>query len=191
MMFAVETPANPEITRLLGDAASRERSDRLLDALYPELKRLAQAKMARERADHTLSPTALVHEAWLRLVGAPAHSFENRAHFFAVAAEAMRRILIEHARAKSRQKRDGGARVDLDAIEAPLADGVDTETMLALDAALTELEALDAAMAQVAVLRWFGGLSVEETAAALETSPRSVNRLWTQARAWLLVRLAT
>ena len=161
----VNEPATSEITRILTDAEPRE------------------------RADHTLSPTALVHEAWLRLVGASVLSFENRAHFFAAAAEAMRRILIEHARAKARVKRDGGVRVDLAAIESQAAAGFDDDVMLALDSALSDLETHDPAMSQVAVLRYFGGLSVEEVAAALGTSPRSVNRLWTQARAWLLVRL--
>ncbi len=191
MIAFVSDAERPNLTACFApDLPRRTRSDRLLDALYPELRRLAQAKMAVERADHTLSPTALVHEAWLRLVDANAQTFENRAHFFSAAAEAMRRILIEHARARARVKRDGGQRVDLDAIEAAVERGLDTDQLLALDTALEALEALDPEMAEVVVLRWFGGLSVEEAAAALDTSPRTVNRLWTAARAWLLVHIA-
>jgi len=181
--------ASSEITLLLGEvAAGRERTDRLLHALYAELRQLAHARLARERGEHTLSATALVHEAWLRLVRDSAQNWANRAHFFAAAAEAMRRILVEHARARVRVKRDG-ERTSLAALDALADQGGTPETVLLLDDALTRLAARDAQMAQVATLRFYVGLDVEETALALGISPRSVNRLWTAARAWLLAQL--
>jgi RNA polymerase sigma factor (TIGR02999 family) len=140
--------------------------------------------MARERPGQTLQPTALVHEAYLRLIADPAARWENRAHFFGAAAEAMRRILIERARRISRQKRGGGqAAVPLDEVE--VAAPGEPEELLAIDLALTKLQAHDPEMAEVVKLRYFAGLTVEETAEALAMSPRGVNRAWTAARAWL------
>jgi RNA polymerase sigma factor (TIGR02999 family) len=159
-------------------------SERLLPVVYDELRKLARARMAAEKPGHTLQPTALVHEAYLRLLGSGETAWDGRGHFFAAAAEAMRRILIERARRARRIKRGGELkRVELDdqvPVEGPRVDEV-----LAVDEALSRLEARDAQMAAVVKLRYFGGLTVEETAQALGTSARSVNRLWTAARAWL------
>ena len=176
-----------EITRLLrafqhGEASA---SGELVRLVYDELRRLAAAQMAREKPGHTLQPTALVHEAWLRLVDAEGKAhFENRAHFFSVAAEAMRCILIDAARRKLAARHGGGQRLEnLDAIEigAPDTD----ERVLAVHEALERLAALDAEKAGVVKLRYFVGMSVEETAEALGICERTVRRHWTFARAWL------
>ena len=164
-------------------------TDELITLVYGELRALARAWMAREPAGHTLAPTALVHEAYLRLVTDPDMKWENRRHFFGAAAEAMRRILIERARRVSRQKRGGEfERVELN--ESVVGDqNRQIDEVLLVNDALDELETQDAQMAQVVKLRYFGGLTVEETAAALDLSPRSVNRSWTAARAWLKRRM--
>ncbi len=175
-----------EVTRLLAEieGGRREATDRLLPILYAELRRLARRQMARERPGQTLEPTALVHEVYLRLLGDDPTPWANRAHFFGAAAEAMRRILIERARRIRRLRHGGGRmRVTLDPEAPDLARS--PERFLALDRALDSLEAQDPNMARVAKLRYFAGLTVHETAAALDTSARSVNRLWTAARAWL------
>ncbi len=175
-----------EVTRLLAEieGGRREATDRLLPILYHELHRLAASQMARERPGQTLQPTALVHEAYLRLVDDQQLPWENRAHFFAASAEAMRRILIERARRYSRLKHGAGQlRVTLDPEAPDLA--ASPERLLSLDRALDRLQAQDPQMARVAKLRYFAGLTVPETSAALQVSPRSVNRLWTAARAWL------
>lgn len=174
------------VTRLLrelerGDPRATEE---LLPLVYHELRRLARARMARERDPQTLTPTALVHEAYLRLVKDEKLSWENRGHFFAAAAEAMRRILIERARRYARRRHGGGQqRVSLDdyaaAVEAP------AEELLDLDEALSRLEERDPAMATVVKLRFFSGLTVPEAAAALGVSESTVHRQWTAARAWL------
>ncbi|MEL6363932.1 MAG: ECF-type sigma factor [Pseudomonadota bacterium] len=180
-----------DVTQLLsriraGDAAAAEN---LLPIVYEEMRQLARARMARERAGHTLQATALVHEAFLRLTGGEEVGWDGRAHFFAAAAEAMRRVLVDHARRRAREKRGGGAvQVTLDE-QAASVDAGDVD-VLALSEALDGLEALDAGMAAVVKLRYFAGLSVEETAAALGASPRTVNRQWTAARAWLRRALA-
>ncbi len=176
-----------DVTRLLLEIGrgNEQAVDQLIPLVYGELRRLASARMSRERPGSTLQPTALVHEAYLRLVRDEAARWENRAHFFGAAAEAMRRILIERARSVRRLKRGGGAeRVSLSevAVDRSLPAA---EDLLALDEALTRLEARDAAMARVVKLRYFAGMSVEEVADALALAPRSVNRLWTAARAWL------
>jgi RNA polymerase sigma factor (TIGR02999 family) len=179
-----EAPSS-RVTRLLQDlgAGRREAAAQLLPLVYDELRRLARARLARERAS-LHQPTSLVHEAYLRLVGDAECRWANRAHFFAAAAEAMRRIGVERARRRARLKRGGGGRrVTLDD-DVPAA-GPDPDETLALDAALARLEARDAAMADVVKLRYFAGLTVEETARAMELSPRSVKRLWAAARAWL------
>ena len=175
-----------ELTQILDAISSgdRDAADRLLPLVYNELRALARVRMARERPGHTLQPTALVHETYLRLFGNAAPRWQNRAHFFGAAAEAMRRILIERARRQARLKRGANAeRVALTEIagEPP----IDAEQILSLDQALQRLEAQDPSMAQVVKLRFFAGLTVDETAAALDIAPRSVDRYWTAARAWL------
>jgi len=167
--------------------ASAERAAKpgsLLPLVYQELRALAARQMARERGDHTLTPTALVHEAWLRLSTGNVPEYSDRQHFLSVAAIAMRRVLVDHARGHDRDKRGGGlARVTL--VTDLAESAMNPEDLLALDAALVRLADLDADMARVVELRWFGGLGVVEAAAVMATSPRSVNRLWTAARAWL------
>lgn len=166
----------------------------LFPAVYRQLRELAHKKMAREPSGLTLQTTALVHEVYLRLQNHPDVSWEHPRQFFAAAAEAMRRILVERARRHAAKKRGGGAgrrRVDLDEVE--VSDSLaspEPEAMLALDEALTHLRAFDARLGEVVMLRYFTGLSVEETAAALDSSPRTVKRDWAVARAWLTRRLA-
>ena len=153
--------------------------------VYQELRRLAASYMAREKPGHTLQPTALVHEAWMRLVDADGQAhFENRAHFFSVAAEAMRCILIDAARPKLALRHGGGQRLEkLDGIEIAAPDT--DERVLAVHEALERLAAIDAEKAEVVKLRYFVGMSVEETAEALGISERTARRHWTFARAWL------
>ena len=173
-----------EMTRAL-DAIQRGDSSadtQLLTLVYAELRQLARAKMAREQPGHTLQPTALVHEAWLRLGD---QRFENRAHFFGAAAEAMRRILVESARRKHAARRGGGeARLDVNDIQitAPVPD----DELLAVHEALDRLAAHDAQKAELVKLRYFAGMSIEETSVALGISERTAKRHWTYARAWLL-----
>lgn len=158
--------------------------DRLLPLLYAELRRLAGQLMAGERKDHTLCATALVNEAYLKLLGAREVRYENRAQFFSRAAEAMRRLLVDHARKRGRQRRGGGAeRITLGSSEPILIE--DPAEILALDQALQRLEQQDPRMSQVVKLRFFAGLEIEETAAAMDISPSTVKREWTFARAWL------
>jgi RNA polymerase sigma factor (TIGR02999 family) len=165
-------------------AGERQASTELLPLVYEELRRLARARLAREAPGQTLQPTGLVHEAYLRLVGADDPTWENRGHFFAAAAEAMRRILIERARRYAAERHGGGqVRVTLQDDLASTAH--QAEELLALDQALSRLEGHDPQMAQVVKLRYFAGLEIDETARALQTSTRSVNRMWTAARAWL------
>ncbi len=183
---SLETPSPDQVTRLLHGACRGDRlaAEELLPVVYGELRRLAGARMAREKPGQTLQPTALVHEAYLRLVKDRDLGWENRRHFFAAAAEAMRRILIERARRYARHKHGAGQRrVALDhdlAISEP-----DADELLSLDRCLDQLEQRDSAMAGVVKLRFFAGLTVDETAAALAVSPRQVARLWNGARAWL------
>lgn len=182
--------ATPDVTRLLqawsdGDAEAR---DRLVPVVYAELRRRAAAHLRRERSGHTLQPTALVHEVYLRLVNQERASWQNRAQFFAVASEMMRRVLIDRARARKMAKRSGRwARVTLteNAADASPRD-VD---LLDLDAALHELAGLDPRKARVAELRFFGGLSLEDIGVALDTSVATTMRDWRAARAWLFKRL--
>ncbi len=176
----------PEITRLLqsiqeGHAAAQEE---LLSEVYQELRRLAASKMARELPGQTLQPTALVHEAWLRLVGGEGLHCPNRAYFFAAAGEAMRRILVEAARRKKRLRHGGKLeRVDLDAVElaAPMPD----DDLLALDEALTRLAEINSQAAQLVKLCFFVGLTQEQAAKEMGVSVSTVERLWAYARAWL------
>jgi RNA polymerase sigma factor (TIGR02999 family) len=162
----------------------------LFPAVYQQLRELARKNMAREPAGLTLQTTALVHEVYLRLSKDPAVQWENPRQFFAVAAEAMRRILVERARRHRARKRGGGRqRLDLDSIDTA-GDEADPDAMLALDEAITELSSFDSRLGEVVMLRYFTGLSVEETAAALDSSPRTVKRDWSVARAWLSRKLA-
>jgi len=185
-----QSPESP-VPGLLGAivAGDLKASSELLPLVYDELRRLARARMARERGALTLTPTALVHEAYLRLVGHEDPPWANRAHFFAAAAEAMRRILIERARRVAREKHGGGRfRVTLD--ERIVGESPEADDLLALHEALSRLEAQDPEMAVVVKLHQFAGLSLPETAAALGSSERTVSRRWTAARAWLRRELA-
>lgn len=175
------------VTQLLGELESgnARAADELLPLVYSELRRLARSRMARERHAHSVQPTSLVHQAYLRLLGDRQPHWEGRGHFFSAAAEAMRRILIEKARQRASLKRGGDLRRTGFDNEALPGTEQQPEDLLALDAALDSLEAKDPAMANVVKLRYFAGLTVEETAEALGLSPRSVNRQWTAARAWL------
>lgn len=162
--------------------------DRLLELVYPELHRIAERQMRREREGHTLQPTALVHEAFLKLVDQSRVDWRNRAHFLGVAAQAMRRLLVDHARGRARDKRGGGATlVELDSAagEAGLAVAARSVDLLALDQALERLAALDAVQARLVELRFFGGLSVEEAAEALGLSTATAGRDFRSARAFL------
>jgi len=162
--------------------------DRLLPLVYSDLRRIAAQKLRAERADHTLSATAVVHEAYLRLVGQRSVRLEDRAQFFAAAATQMRRILVDHARRRVAAKRGGpDLRVTLD--EDLVADMGRDLDLLALDRALAELQALDARVARIVELRFFAGLSLDEAAVALDVSRRTVAREWALARGWLHKRL--
>jgi RNA polymerase sigma factor (TIGR02999 family) len=176
-----------EVTRLLDAAAAGDRKAAadLLPLVYDELRKLAAARMAAELPDQTLQPTALVHEAYLRLVGpADGIRWDSRGHFFAAAAEAMRRVLVDTARRKRTEKHGGNhRRVELP--DVPDEPEVADENLLALDAALTRLAAEDPAAARVVELRYFAGLSIEDVAAALGLSRATAYRHWTYARAWL------
>jgi RNA polymerase sigma factor (TIGR02999 family) len=161
----------------------------LLPIVYEELRRLAARKMANEAAGHTLQPTALVHEAWMRLGGSDAPTFQNRAHFFGAAAEAMRRILIEHARRRLAAKRGAGVEVvDLDGLEisSPLADD---DQLLAVNEALDKFAALDPRKAELVKLRYFVGMSFDEAATALDIAVPTAKQWWAYARAWLTVEM--
>ncbi|HEX7283105.1 MAG TPA: sigma-70 family RNA polymerase sigma factor [Vicinamibacterales bacterium] len=176
------------ITELLqswqqGNAQSGEE---VVPLVYAELRRIARIRLSAERAGHTLQPTALVHEAWVRLMQQHGATWQNRSQFFAIAAQAMRRILVDHARRRHSNKRNGGeAPVTLDAVEDIVATPVPDEEMLALDAALEQLSSFDRRQANVVELRFFGGLSIEETAQVMDLSATTVKREWTTARAWL------
>ncbi len=175
-----------EVTRILaaierGDTCA---ADKLLPLVYEQLRAIARQRMAEERAGHTLQATALVHEAYLRLVGGQEVAWANRAHFYLAAAEAMRRILIEHGRKRNRIKR-GGDRRRAPVSVVDLAAEQDSEEIVAVDDAIRRLGEEDAQAAKVVRLRFFAGLSVDEAARALDLSPRTVAREWAYARAWL------
>lgn len=175
------------VSRLVAEARAGDRGaeDALVAIVYDELRQVARRYMRRERHDHTLQPTGLVHEAWARLLGGRELAVANRAHFLAIAANAMRQILVERARAHHAAKRGGGAaRVTLDddlAIQRQPARDIE-----ALDEALRALEAREPELGRIVHLRFFGGLTVEETATHLGLSPATVKRRWTLAKAWLL-----
>ena len=175
-----------EVTRILeaiqkGDSQAPEQ---LLPLVYDELRKLAGHRMAGESAGHTLQATALVHEAWLRLVGSSQQSFENRAHFFAAAAESMRRILVDHARRKQSLKRGSGV-VHEEFNEAAIMLTAPPDELLAIHEALDTLAEEDPSAAELVKLRYFVGMTMEEAASAMGMAPRSAERLWTYARVWL------
>ncbi len=184
------TPEAPDVTRLLlawrdGDRAALEQ---LLPLVYAELRRLAHSQMRRERAGHPLQTTALVNEAYLRLVDSSRVRWQNRAHFFAISAQLMRRILVDAGRARGSLKR-GGESVHVALEDTAAVSGQPDQDVVALDEALTRLAAVDARKSQVVELRYFGGLSVKETAQALHVSPETVMRDWKVAKLWLLREL--
>ena len=165
-----------------GDSAATEK---LFPLVYAELRQLAAAKMSRERSGHTLQPTALVHEAWLRLGGAADNQWHGRSHFFGAAAEAMRRILVDHARRKQAGRRGGGqAHLDVADLEIA-ADQTEDDQILAVNDALEKLAAIHPADAELVKLRYFAGFTLEQAAASLEISLAAAKRSWTFARAWL------
>jgi RNA polymerase sigma factor (TIGR02999 family) len=180
-----------DVTRMLqaierGEAHS---SEELLPLVYGELRRLAAHKLSQERPGQTLQATSLVHEAWLRLVGAESRKWEGQRHFFAAAAEAMRRILIENARRKQRQKRGSGwERIDVEQIQ--LAEPLPSNDLVALDEALTELARGDPPAAELVQLRFFAGLTQQQAANLLGISRRTADRTWAYARAWLFQQVA-
>jgi len=183
-------PDSHEVTELLlaWSEGDQEALDRLMPLVYGELRRLAQSYMRRERAGHSLQTTALIHEAYIRLIDANSVQWQNRAHFFGVAARLMRQILVAMARERGYQKRGGGAKqVSLD--EAMMIDEGLDEDLVALDEALGALAQFDARKAQVVEMRFFGGLVEEEIADALDVSPETVRRDWRLARSWLRRKL--
>jgi RNA polymerase sigma factor (TIGR02999 family) len=159
----------------------------LLEIVYADLRKLAVAYMRNERSDHTLQPTALVHEAYMRLVDWKNVSWQSRAHFFSLAAEVMRKVLIDHARSHKAKKRSGQKVVLDDAISIPSKKPID---MVALDDAMKALESLDPRQAKIVELRFFGGLTIEETAYVLDISEATVRREWTFSKAWFQRELA-
>lgn len=175
-----------EITKLLESYAEGDRAalDELLPLVYDELRRIAHGRLRGERADHTLNTTALVHEAYLKLVQLDRISWQNRAHFFAIASQAMRNILVDYAVKRKAQKRGGGRpKVSLDEVEVRTEARLDE--LLALHQALKQLETIDARQARIVEYRFFGGLSIDETAEVLGISPATVSRDWAMARAWM------
>jgi RNA polymerase sigma factor (TIGR02999 family) len=184
---AANMETSGDVTRLLQDwsGGRREALDKLLPLVYKELHRLAHSYLTRERHDHTLQTTALVHEAYLKLVDQHSVNWQNRAQFFGLSAQAMRRILIDSARRQTSIKRgSGGTKISLDEA-ANISGETANESLLALDMALQELEEVDAEQSKIVELRYFGGLTIEETAEVLKSSPATVKREWTMARAWL------
>ncbi|MEZ5418016.1 MAG: ECF-type sigma factor [Vicinamibacterales bacterium] len=185
-------PPPSDVTRLLAAASSGDEAamSSIFDLLYRELRRLAMGAMRAERRDHTLQPTALVHEAYLRLADEKT-PLAGRHHFFGVAAIAMRRVLVEHARGRHAAKRGGRARrLSIEDVDLPAPAGAGAVDLAALDAALTDLAAIDARQARIVELRFFAGLTVEETADVVGVSPRTVKREWQMSRAWLRREMA-
>jgi RNA polymerase sigma factor (TIGR02999 family) len=185
-------PSSSNITELLGrwSRGDGDAEGRLLPLVYAELRRIAVRQLRRERDEHTLNPTALVHELYVRLVDQRRATWQNRAHFFGIAAQLMRRILVDYARARQAEKRGGAATfVSLaEAAEASVEHSI--ANVLAIDEALARLTARDPDQVRIIELRFFGGLSVEETAFVLQRSPRTVKREWRLAKAWLHRELA-
>ena len=183
----------PDVTTLLQRASKgdTEATDQLLPLVYQKLRAIAQLRMASENPGHTLQATGLVHEVFIRMLGSRQVPWKDRAHFYAAAAEAMRRVLVDHAKSKKRQKRGGGRKkLSLEATDvAELAQNDDPELILALNSALCRLEEQNHEAAQVVRLRFFAGLSVDETAEAMNLGARTVDRRWKYARAWLFQEL--
>ena len=181
-------PVSSDVTILLAalSRGNKEAGERLVPLVYDELKRLAGSYMKRERPDHTLQTTALVHETYLKLVNQQAVTWQSRSHFFGIAAQLMRRILIDHARSCVREKR-GGHKEVLPLDEALVFHRRGPKSFLKLDDALNRLSKLDSRQSRIVELRFFGGLSVEETAELLKISPKTVKRDWSVAKAWLQV----
>ena len=180
-----------DVTQLLDAAAAGDpkAAAELLPLVYDELRKLAAARMADEKPGQTLQPTALVHEAYLRLVGGGERAWDSRGHFFAAAAEAMRRIVVESARRKNRLKHGGGhERVEVELAELPTR--LPPDDLIALDEALARLEQLDPVKARLVTLRYFAGLTIEQAAEALGISRVTAHRYWTFARAWLHQQMA-
>lgn len=175
-----------DVTQLLAAWGTGDKSalDKLLPLVHAELRRIARRQMSQERDGHTLQATALVNEAYLRLAGQDRFEWQNRTHFFAVCAQVMRHVLIDHARAHARNKRGGGA-VQVSLAEAAAFAGQPAEHFLALDEALRFLENVDPQKSRIVELRYFGGLSIEETAEVMNISPRTVRREWQRSKAWL------
>jgi len=180
------TLSSQEVTQLLADWGKGDRSalDKLFPLVHSELRRIAQRQMSQERPGHTLQATALVNEAYMKLAGQQGFDWQNRAHFFAVCAQVMRHILIDHARAHAREKRGGGA-VKVSLNDALVVADDQASHFIALDEALRVLERLDPQKGKIIELRYFGGLSIEEAAEVLNVSPRTVRREWQRAKAWL------
>jgi len=181
------TPSSESITQLLTEWRDGDETalDRLIPLVYEELRRLAHHYLRRERPGYTLQTSALVNEAYLRLVDHKGMRWQNRAHFYAVAAQAMRRILVDHARSRDAAKRGGGANlIGLD--EAATAAQMQAANLLALNEALNQLALIDKRKSRIVELRYFGGMSVEETAEVIGVSPVTVMREWSSAKAWLL-----
>jgi RNA polymerase sigma factor (TIGR02999 family) len=183
---------SPEVvTQLLNDWSKGDQTalDQLMPLVYAELHRLAASYLSRERSDHTLQPTALVNEAYLRLIDQKNVAWDNRAQFFGIAAQMMRRILVNHARDRHADKRGGHVlRVSLDDAISFFEER--DVNLVALDEALTELEEMDQRQSQIVELRFFGGLTIDEVALQLHTSPATVKREWTSAKLWLLRELS-
>lgn len=192
MASSARARATEIVSELDGSTGEARSLEDLFDLLYPELRRLARSVMAGERHDHTLQPTALVHEAYVRLVDQTRVGWQGRGHFFAVGARVMRHILVDHARAHGRAKRGGAwRRVTFSEALVPVMEGgLDRDQMLAVDQALERLAALDAREAHIVELRFFAGLTVPEIADLLGHSRRTVEADWTHARAWLLRELS-
>ena len=192
MVRSAAFPSASNLTQLLvrwseGDSAALEQ---LLPVVYRELRRIATRQLRRERVDHTLVPTALVHELYIRLVDQRRATWENRAHFFGLAAQLMRRILVDHARARHAAKRgDSAARVSIDVALEEAHNSAGAEDVLAIDLALERLATLDPEQARIVELRFFAGLTVEETAHVVNRSARTIKREWRLARAWLFREL--
>jgi RNA polymerase sigma factor (TIGR02999 family) len=184
-------PPNNDVTQLLADWANGDKTalQRLMPLVYEELRAIAHRHMRRERSGHLLQTTALVNEAYLRMVDQRDARLQNRVHFFAIASQLMRRILVDHARRRRRARRGGGT-FELSLDEAAAASGEPAAEVIALDDALRSLEAIDPRKGRLVELRFFGGLSLEETAEALGVSPRTVMRDWRMAKAWLRREMA-
>ena len=185
-MLVSEATSKHEVTRLLVSLGDGDPNalDRLMPLVYAELRRLARARLGSERADHTLNTTALVHEAYLKLADQNRINWQSRAQFFALASQAMRRILVDYARRRNAAKRGGNNVVAVREADSVAAE-VKTDDLVALDESLKRLAAIDARQSQIVECRFFGGLSIEETAKVVGVSTATVKREWAVARAWL------